>query len=78
MKVYECWPNDNCHDKGELYDWCEKMFGPGNVDNGWSVTSHYADRPIKFDKKGELINPCPYLFRTTDPKKLTFFKLRWA
>jgi hypothetical protein len=77
MKVYECWPKDGCR-KGELLDWCEEMFGAGNVDYGWSVTSHYDQRPFEMFNDRTVRNPCPFLFRTTDPKKLTLFKLKFA
>jgi len=73
-KVYQFWPNDRYQDKHEIWQWCDKSFGPGNVEEGgWSVTSHYDERPITEDR-----NPCPFLFTTTDPKKLTFFALRWS
>lgn len=72
-KVYEFWPADRYQDKTEIYDWCYQTFGAGNKSRGWSVTSHYDERPFTVDR-----NPCPFLFTTTDPKKLTMFILKWS
>jgi hypothetical protein len=77
MKIYETWPKD-CDNKLELYNWCQSQFGDGNVDNGWSVTSHYEDRPMYEDENGELINPSPFKFSTPDEKKYSWFLMRWV
>ncbi len=73
-EIYQIWPNDRYQNKHEIWQWCYERFGPGNVDDGgWSVTSHYTERPIT-----EESNPCPFLFTTDDPKKVTLFALRWS
>lgn len=74
MKVYQCWSADHHRDKEGMHEWCTKTFGRGNVEkNGWSLTSHYNERWIGNDSTRS-----PYLFKTTDPKKLTMFALKWS
>ena len=79
-KVYRCWPADTYQDKTEIYNWCKETFGRGNVNEGWwSVTSHYDERPIRFDLENNLEHrPCPFLFTTNDPAKHFLFALRWS
>lgn len=78
MKIYQCYPRDEFQNKTEIYDWCYQNFGPGNLEElGWSLHSNYDERPI-VEINGEFVNSCPFLFSTEDPKKFSWFRLKWS
>lgn len=78
MTIYKWYPADQYQNKDELWNWCYETFGPGNDESWWSLTSQYDKRPTMITDSGEFINPCPFLFSTTDPKKLFWFQLKWS